>query len=48
MTTPEHPLSRDGLAAGKQRQSAKKPVPLGTDLAVTLPTTQGEPLPLTY
>src|SRR4051794_1926698 len=48
MATPEHRLSRHRPAAGKQRQSARKPVPLGTDPAVTLPAARGGPLPLTY
>jgi hypothetical protein len=37
--------SDPGQPTGK---AAAKPVPLGTDLALSLPTTQGEPLPVTY
>jgi hypothetical protein len=48
MTSPEHRLSRNRPAAGKERQSARKPLPLGTDPAVTLPAARGESLPLTY
>jgi hypothetical protein len=37
--------SAPGRPAGK---AAAKPVPLGTDLALSLPTARGEPLPVTY
>ena len=48
MTDPENRLSRKRPGTGREWQSPKKPMPLGTDLAVTVPAVQGEPLPLTY
>ena len=48
MTVPENRLSRKSPSTGKEWQSARKPMPLGTDLAVAVPAAQGEPLPLTY
>src|SRR5438477_133180 len=48
MTAPQRRLSRTRLPAGKQRQPSRKPPPLGTDPALTVPTGGGEPLPLTY
>src|SRR5437588_2688846 len=48
MTAPEDRLSRKRPRTGKQWPPPKKTVPLGTDLAVTVPAAQGQPLPLTY
>lgn len=48
MTAPEDRLSRKRPSTGKEGQSPKKTVPLGTEPAVTVPAAQGQPLPLTY
>jgi hypothetical protein len=48
MTAPEDRLFRKRPITENQPQSPKKPVPRGTDPAVTVPAAQGEPLPLTY
>src|SRR5947207_944525 len=48
MTDAENRLSRIRPSTGKEGRSPKKPVPLGTDLAVAMPAAQAEPLPLTY
>jgi hypothetical protein len=41
-------VSKSRPVAPKPSPAAKKVNPLGTDLALTMPTAQGKPLPLTY
>src|SRR5205807_6034330 len=48
MAAPERPLSKGRPAGDKRRQTPKRPTPLGTGPALTVPAAQGEPLPLTY
>ena len=40
--------SRTGEETGQGQKPVKKPTPIGTDLALTLTTTEGKPLDLRY
>jgi len=48
MTDPENRVSRKRPITTQEWHSPKKPMPLGTDLAVAVPAAQGESMSLTY